>query len=345
MARKEINGFYHKPRLKDSIFDLFSAPRYALKFQIIFTSFIGIALSYFVLMISSFFIMKLFGKHYQSFHFIGLIPFAIPSVDLPLLANFILIIGYSISLSLFFATTLGISVQAFEVLKGTKEFIGPNIIEYIKNNFFNLFFLPFSFFIIILTMISIISALLLFLKIPFIGHYLSAIIIPITWIIMMVVLFSLIAAMNSILFFPAVTILWDTDIKGIVFQAFSIIWTRPWMIIGGILISIWNFTISFLGAISIFIGSFWMLNRLFSILSIFHLKHTIYDISSFILNSMNSLPQFVKFEMIERAIIFWYFIFFIIAIAYAVSSFTISQMILFIRLKKAENDVDLLKIS
>lgn len=344
MSRKEINRYYHKLRSRDSILDLFSAPRLALKFQIIYIGLIGIALSYFILLISSFLMMKLFVQHYQIIHFTGIIPIALPHRDLPFLANFILFVGYTVALIALLATALGIAARIVEELKGDREFKILHMRKYIKDNIFTIVFTPIGFLLLVFLLFGIIGIFASFVKIPYIGNYLMGLVIPIVWIISVIVVFILIATIIGILFFPSIATTWDSDVKGIIFQAFSIIWSRPWMTITGILISLWNMIISFLCAIYLFSGGFWILKRIFINLNIIDVNSHLPDFSLYIFNSLNIFAQFIHLSTPERFMVLWYLIFMTIALAFALGSFTASQTILFIRLKKMENDIELLKV-
>ncbi len=344
MSRKEINRYYYQLRFKDSIFDLFTAPRLALKFNIIYFGLLGIVIAYTISLISSFFVMKFFSGNYHDFHFAGIIPLLLPNRYLPFFANFILFIGYTISICTIMGSSLGIAVRIVEELKGDRDFKISHMRTYIKENIFTIFFLPIGFFLLLFFLMGISGILIMMLKIPVIGKFLMIIVVPLVWLIALVLVLTVAATIVGVMFFPAIVVTWDSDVKAVIFQAFSILWSRPWMLIGGSLISLWNTIISFLGTFFLFSAGFWILKRMFTMVGILNTRVHLPDFTISSLKNFNVYTEFIHLPLLEKFVAFWYVIIVTTAIAYALCTFVASQTLLFIRLKKIENDIDLLKI-
>ncbi len=344
MSRKEVNKYYHELRLRDNFLDLLYAPRYALKFRILYTAFISIVLSYTVVLSFSFVSIAFFEKYYNAFRFFGIIPIALPSDELPYLANLILFLGYIFAFFIFQLGASGIAVQIVETLKGDRNFRLGNVKKFLRDNYFTIVFPSVGFSLIISFFFSLGILLSFLLDIPVAGIALKIVVIPILVLLGIFLLFSTVSMGVSIILTPAITAMWNQDAFGGIFQAYSILWSRPWMLITGIITAAWNMLFTFLLSFALFSGGFWLIHRLtqLDILSIPmdqfpQLNFGLYEKLQFLFKSSD-------LSGLDKALTFWYIIFFILALSLALGAFVSTTVFLLIRIKKKENDIDLVNI-
>lgn len=345
MSRKEIDRYYHVLRLRNNFFDLFSAPRYALKFKIIFIGFVGILTSYFFSLAGSFLTVLMFTEFHNSFIFVGFIPAVIPHIDLPIMANVILFIGYILGISSILLTSSIIAVTITEYLKGDSNLSESKIHKFLTTNYSNILFVPLGFFVIILFFFALCILLALLTKLPVIGLLFYFFIIPLLCLIGMFLVYTVIAMINGLLFLPSIAATWGQDMMGIIFQSYSILWARPWLVIGGLIVSLINAIISFSGLFYLFKAGFWVVRR-FSDLNVLAAYNEIlpkFGLELFLQD--NFIFQISTMPKPNIIMILWYIAALLISLSFGLSSFISTQTLLFIRIKHDENDINLLKIS
>ena len=345
MSRKEIDRYYHVLRLRNNFLDLFSASRYALKFKIIFIGFVGILISYFFSLAGSFLTVSMFTEYHNNFIFVGIIPVVIPNIDLPILANVILFIGYILAISSTLITSSIIAITITEYLKGDRDFSDSNIQNFLNTNFTNILFAPIGFVVIIMFFFALSILLALLTKLPVIGLLLYFFLIPVLCLIGMFLVYTILAMINGLLFLPSIAATWGQDMMGIIFQSYSILWARPCLVISGLFVSLLNFVISFSGLFYLFKAGFWIVRRLseLNVLATYNEVLPKFGLDLFL--QENFIFQIATMPKSNVIIVIWYIAALLISISFGLSSFISTQTLLFIRIKQDENDINLLKIS
>ena len=191
--------------------------------------------------------------------------------------------------------------------------------------------------------LSILLALLT--KLPVIGLLLYFFLIPLLCLIGMFLVYTILAMINGMLFLPSIAATWGHDMMGIIFQSYSILWARPWLLISGLFVSLLNAVISFSGLFYLFKAGFWIVRRFsdLNVLASYNEVFPKFGLDLFLQD--NFIFQIATMPKSSIIIMLWYIAALLISLSFGLSSFISTQTLLFIRIKQDENDINLLKIS
>ena len=228
--------------------DIFRAPRLALSGKKIWVLITGNVVGFIFYWILSYLALFISGEQLsQMLDKYGLYPHLF-TTNASLIAWLFYSFGVLIWLIAIMFSFAGVSRITLKQLKGNDFFTGDNAWSYVKKHWHP----------VILTSISLLLIVFLFLifgvffayicNIPLIGSYFYVIPFPIYLVGSIFTIYSILVALVSIFYSPAIVGTYEEDTMGTLFQSYSITWSQPWRII---LYNLIIFPLTYLGIITL----------------------------------------------------------------------------------------------
>ena len=170
---------------------------------------------------------------WTSYGLLPVLPFSDNSTNL--IVTFAMWFGIIVFASIFFLTCLLSSKITIEQLRGDSLYTIGNALRVLKGRWKTLFGSFLGLLALLLSLLLIPVCVALLAKISFLNKTIltiSSIFIPISFLFGIVILFIFTICISGLFLVPAATATTNVDAFEIIYQLFSIMWNRPWRLIG-----------------------------------------------------------------------------------------------------------------
>ena len=265
--------------------DLFKSPRIALSGKKIWIFLLANLVGYISYWIFTYISILPSGASIEKVIFLhGLYP-SIQGYKLPIISHILFYFGILLWFISNFLASAAVNRITLKQLKGNEFYSTTDSWNYVKDNYRSIILPPFIILFIITLFIFLAWIFGLLGSIPFIGHILISLPLPIYFFGSLFTIYSLFVLSTSINLSPSIASLYEEDTMGVIFQSYSITWSQPWRLV------VYNSILLPIIFTSFIIFSWFWLSSLGFIIFIFSHEFTLGEI---FMNSSNYAIEFIS---------------------------------------------------